>query len=200
MFFRQNTLTWAYFNKRSVDWVCALDSSGSIDNEHNTHETNIYRDSGNRRRLPIALHVQGLLTIQRTIPGKGQVVTANLHIYWNAECTQIASEIDWGQLRPGDIATKSVFAKNTGDVKINHSFSITNRSPSTASSCISLSWNYTGALVQPNQAIPIKLRLEVSWSISGTKELRLPSIDREKYGGSNLLERNQHNRLSIQDH
>lgn len=77
----------------------------------------------------VALYVQGLLTVQRRIPGKGQVVTANLQIYWNAECTQIACEIDWGQLRPGDIATKSIFAKNTGDVKINRSFSMANWSP-----------------------------------------------------------------------
>jgi len=102
----------------------------------------------------IALYVQGLLTIQRRIPGKGQIVTTNLQIYWDAECTQIGSEIDWGQLRPGDIATKSAFAKNTGDVSINLSLSTENWDPSTASNYISLSWNYTGALVQPNQANP----------------------------------------------
>ena len=46
----------------------------------------------------VALHVQGLLTVQRRIPGKGQVVAANLQIYWDAECTQIVSEIDWDNL------------------------------------------------------------------------------------------------------
>jgi len=118
----------------------------------------------------IALHVQGLLTVQRKIPGKGRVVTANLQIYWDAECTQIVSEIDWGQLSPGDIATKSVFAKNTGSTNVNLSLSTENWSPSTAGSYISLSWNYTSALVQPNQAVPIELQLEVSWGISGITE------------------------------
>ena len=118
----------------------------------------------------IALYVQGLLTVQRQIPGKGRVVAVNLQIYWDAGCTQIVSEIDWGQLRPGDTATKSVFAKNTGDVSINLSLSTGNWTPSTASSYISLSWNYTGALVQPNQTIPVKLLLTVSWSISGISE------------------------------
>jgi hypothetical protein len=102
----------------------------------------------------VALHVQGLLTVQRRIPGKGQVVAANLQIYWDAECAQIVSGIDWGQLRLGAIATKSVFAKNTGTVSINLSLSTENWNPSTAGNYVSPSWNYTAALVQPNQANP----------------------------------------------
>ncbi len=97
----------------------------------------------------------------------GSVKGTGVGIYWNTMCTNRASSINWGSLDPGSIKTVTLYVRNEGNAAVTLSKTVQNWTPSTASSCISLSWNYAGQTINPNQVLQVPLALTVSSTASG---------------------------------
>ena len=121
--------------------------------------------------LALAIGVFGavlsLLQANRTIPNAGSVKGIGVGIYWDSACANQTSLINWGLLDPGSNKTMTVFIRNEGNAVVTLSEVAQNWNPSTASSYMSLNWNYTGQTMSVNQVLQVKLTLVVSATVSG---------------------------------
>ncbi|MHA1665387.1 MAG: hypothetical protein ACTSVW_06100 [Candidatus Njordarchaeales archaeon] len=97
----------------------------------------------------------------------GVVKTVGVKAYLDSECTQEVSSIDWGVLEPGSTKSFTIFIKNEGNVDVTLSLSSENWTPQSASTYITISWDYNGSSIAPNQVIQVNLNLQVSSSVSG---------------------------------
>lgn len=75
--------------------------------------------------------------------------------------------INWGSLNPGGIATYNIIVKNNGTTPINLSMTTKNWNPTNASSFLTLSWNYSGQILDQNEMLPLSLTLNVALETSG---------------------------------
>jgi len=108
-----------------------------------------------------------LLQTSRTISNAGSVKGIGVGIYWDSACTNRTSSINWGLLEPGSDKTVTVYVRNEGNTVVTLSKVAQNWNPSTASSYMTLNWNYAGQTLSVNQLLQVKLTLVVSPSVSG---------------------------------
>ncbi len=108
-----------------------------------------------------------LLQTNRTIPNAGSVKGIGVGIYWDSACTNRTSSINWGLLDPGSNKTVTVYIRNEGNAVATLSKAAQNWNPSTASSYMTLNWNYAGQTLSVNQVLQVKLTLVVSATVSG---------------------------------
>jgi len=99
--------------------------------------------------------------------GSIQIQTVGIATYRDAACNTIASEVPWGTLAPGSSREYALYIKNEGTTSLNLLLEAENWSPTNAANYITLSWNYDGQPLAPNQVIHATLTLTVSQSISG---------------------------------
>jgi hypothetical protein len=103
----------------------------------------------------------------RTVANSGAVKGIGVGIYWNSACTNTTSSINWGILDPGSNKTVTVYVRNEGNSAATLSRATQNWNPSTASSYMTLTWNYAGQTLSVNQVLQIRLTLAVSSAVSG---------------------------------
>ena len=111
--------------------------------------------------------VNGILTAQKTIHNIGSVKTVGVEAYWDQGCTDLVISINWGKIEPAASRKVIVYLRNEGNSPITLSLTTKSWSPSQASTYITLSWNYTGSSIQPNEFKPVTLSLTISQSITG---------------------------------
>ena len=88
-------------------------------------------------------------------------------IYWDQACLNQTLSLNWGTIAAGTSKNLTVYIKNEGNSAISMSLSTSNWNPPSASSYISLNWNYTNQRLKTNEVIPIELTLTVSPTIDG---------------------------------
>lgn len=113
------------------------------------------------------LAVSGLLTTSRTLSSTGTVKSINVEVFWDANCTQSVSSIDWGTPAPGDLVNRIVFLRNSGTAPMIVTLTTSDWNPSDASNSILISWDKEGAQVDLDEVISAVLVLDVSSGISG---------------------------------
>jgi len=108
-----------------------------------------------------------IFVVIRKIPSVGRIRAINCAVYADAACTIEVTEIDWGTLSPGDLAGLTVYIKSIG----NENFTMTIHSeqwvPVYADTYLTLDWNYTGVLIEPNDVVPTLITLYVDPTIAG---------------------------------
>jgi hypothetical protein len=104
----------------------------------------------------------------RKIPSTASITAVGLDVYSDAACTQNVTSINWGTLSPGSATNYQAYIKSTSNAPITLSLATDSWNPATASTYITLSWNYTaGTQVQPSASLPVTLTLTVNSSITG---------------------------------
>lgn len=103
----------------------------------------------------------------RTISNAGAVKGIGVGIYWDSTCTNRTSLVNWGLLDPGSNKNITVYVRNEGNAGVTLSKATQNWNPSTASSYMTLNWNYAGQTLSVNQVLQIKLTLVVPSTTSG---------------------------------
>jgi len=117
--------------------------------------------------LSMLIQVMSLVQTSKTVQSFERVSSFGLGIYWGQDCTDAVSSIEWGRVDPGLNVNKIVYLRNEGNIALKLSLSTVNWEPSSASSYITLAWNYEGQTINPNQVVQVRLTLSVSASISG---------------------------------
>ena len=102
-----------------------------------------------------------------TVPNIGTVQGIGVGIYWDYECTNSVSTIDWGVLEPGASKNVVCYVRNDGDVSLTLSMFTDNWTPAEAASHISLSWDQSGQTLNPDQKRLVELTLSVFESVEG---------------------------------
>ena len=97
----------------------------------------------------------------------GNVKAIDVEVYWDSDCTNEVSLIDWGVIEPGTTENVTVYILNAGNSNVMLSMNTTNWSPSGASDYITLSWDYNEQSIGPSLVIQTTLTLSMSPSIQG---------------------------------
>jgi hypothetical protein len=117
--------------------------------------------------LSVVSQVASQSLIDRTIGNKGSVKAIGVGVYWDENCTNEVSFIDWGVIEPGFSENVTVYIRNEGNSLTSLSMETTNWNPSNASQFITLNWDYNGQQINPNEVIKVTFTLSVSASIEG---------------------------------
>lgn len=113
------------------------------------------------------LAVSGLVTVSRTLSSSGTVNTINVEVFWDVNCTQIITDIDWGVLDPGENTSKTIYVKNTGSTAMMLNLTYSGWNPVEAGTYLSLTWDKEGAIVTVDEVVSTMLTLHVSDTIAG---------------------------------
>jgi hypothetical protein len=109
----------------------------------------------------------GALVVTRRIPSSGNITALGVGVYSNSACTTALSSISWGTVNAGSSTPYTIYVENTGNAAVTLNMTTSAWSPSSASSYITLTWNKTGTVLQPNGVATALLTLTVLSSISG---------------------------------
>ena len=107
-----------------------------------------------------------LVTIN-TIANVSAVEANGVGVYWDSDCSNRASSIDWGTLNPGSVKNVSVYIRNEEEEPMHLTLSTTNWNPPEASEFLNLGWDYTGWRMNAGETLQITLSLSVSRYIKG---------------------------------
>ena len=62
--------------------------------------------------------VAGLLIAYQRIPSTGDVKAVGVDVYWDGDCTDNVTSVDWGLLEPGEASNVTVFIQNEGNIPV----------------------------------------------------------------------------------
>lgn len=111
--------------------------------------------------------VTGVIQGQLTLPNVGTVRAIAVGVYWDAGCSDQVTSIDWGSIDPGATVSEVVYIRNEGNAPMTLSSKTENWSPSTASTYMSLGWDYAGQAIDVDEVVRVTLSLSVSDAIEG---------------------------------
>jgi hypothetical protein len=114
--------------------------------------------------------IAGQLLSTTSLQSHGTIETVGVSAYKESSCVNSMTNIEWGTIVPGGSVTQTVYIRNEGNSALTLSLNTVNWSPANAGNYISVSWNYGGQTIQPNQVVQITLTLSVSSSISGVND------------------------------
>ena len=116
--------------------------------------------------------VTALLMTGRPVSSTGRIKAIGCELWADANRTTKLTLIDWGVLKPGDVAHSSFWIQNTGNINGTLSFNVSDWyfksvDPNTtvagnASTYFVFSWNYTGYVLKPFETIPVQMQVSVS--------------------------------------
>ena len=111
--------------------------------------------------------VSGLLTTSKILSSTGSIKAINVEVYWDLECTQVVSSLDWGSPGPGDVVNQTVYVKNTGNALMTLYLNCSSWNPTEAENYLTVSWDRQGAILGADEVVQAILKLSVSSTISG---------------------------------
>ncbi|UCE95858.1 MAG: hypothetical protein JSV51_09195, partial [Candidatus Bathyarchaeota archaeon] len=117
--------------------------------------------------------VTALLTTQRTISGSGFVKGAEIGVYWNLECTNATSSINFGALEPGSSKSFTLYLRNEGNSALVLSMSPENWNPTNATDYMTLAWNREGTQINPDEITDFTIVLSIYENITGINSFSL---------------------------
>jgi hypothetical protein len=110
------------------------------------------------------------------VHGHGKIKTVGAGVFSDAGCTQPVGEVDWGVIPQGGSSAVTLYVKNTGNSNVTLSLSTEAWSPSTAQQYLTLSWDYAGVWLLPNQAVKVVLTLNVAQNATGFTDFDFNSV------------------------
>ena len=117
-----------------------------------------------------------LLQPSTTITNTGAIEALNVGVYQDSACTQSLTTLNWGTLRPGTSANRTIYVKNTGNAALTLNMTATAWNPPTASSYITLTWDRQGSLLAPGNKVTALLILSVSANVNGFTDFNCTTI------------------------
>jgi hypothetical protein len=117
-----------------------------------------------------------LLQPNTSVTHTATIETLNLSVYQDSACTQPLSGVNWGTLKPGTAANRTIYVKNTGNAAVSLNMTVTAWSPSVASSYITLTWDKQGSQVSPGNKVQALLVLSVSAGVNGFTDFNCTTI------------------------
>jgi len=120
--------------------------------------------------------VFAVLTIQWSMRGTGSIKGVGLGVYWDPECTNATSSLEFGLLAPGSSKIFDLYLRNEGDLDLTLNMTAENWDPAEATNYMTLTWNREGQQVSPDEVIGFVITLSVSEDIQGISSFSLDII------------------------
>ncbi|MGD8506196.1 MAG: hypothetical protein PVF15_05970 [Candidatus Bathyarchaeota archaeon] len=111
--------------------------------------------------------IPGQLFWFTSLESRGYVKKIDVGVYWDRNCANPVSYIEWGGIEPGSVKNVSLFIRNEGTIASDLFLRAINWSPSDVSEFMMFSWDYKGQTLHPLNVVPITLTLQVLSSVMG---------------------------------
>lgn len=114
--------------------------------------------------------IMGILVLSMTMNNITNVsaVEANgVGVYWDSNCNNKVFSIEWNTLTPGSVKNIFIYFRNEESKPIYLIILTLNWDPPKASDHMTLSWDYGGQAIKPNQVLQVAFKLSVSARIEG---------------------------------
>ncbi len=108
----------------------------------------------------------GILFESKTINNAGNVNSVGVGVYWEQECTNEVTIVDWEYVEPGSTQNVTIYIKNEGNTPMTLNMTTDSWSPVSAPSYITLEWNREGTQVLAYSTLETILTLQVSSNIT----------------------------------
>ena len=102
-----------------------------------------------------------------SVASVGVVLTVNVGVYSDSECTQNLTSIDWGNVPVGESVDRTIYLKNTGTAPITLGMTLTGWLPSGAEQFIDITWDRQDVVLAAGESCGATLTLSVSQDITG---------------------------------
>ena len=109
--------------------------------------------------------VMSALLERLTLPGAGTVKAIGVGVYWDSDCTNQVTTIDFGLIEPGSTKNVAVFIRNEESSPAMLSLETENWNPSNATDYMSLTWDDAGEVIDVDEVVQVTLSLSVSDTI-----------------------------------
>lgn len=120
--------------------------------------------------------VFGILSSSRSVQSFGTVKAVNIAVYWDSDCTNATSTINWGMLSSGETKNVTIYLRNEGNVALTLNLTTQNWIPVNAPNYIGLVWNREGQTIHADSVITATLTLSISPSIIGIADFSFEII------------------------
>jgi hypothetical protein len=115
----------------------------------------------------IIVGVSSLYQTSSTISSVGTFKAIGIGVYWDEALTSRVDTINWGALEPGTQKSYTIYIRNEGNIPLTLSISTSNWNPPATSNYLTLTWSYSGQVINAATTTPVTLTLAVSESITG---------------------------------
>ena len=117
--------------------------------------------------LSVATQVMSLVQINKTFTNVGSVKVEGVGVYLDAGFTNKVASINWGAIKPSSSVTTVVYIRNEATSPVTLSMAASNWNPTSASSYLSLNWNYGGQTLNVGASVQVVVTLSISASVNG---------------------------------
>jgi len=149
-------------------------------NLKNTFDCSFAKFSRSSKRTVLLVLIVVLITIavttavsiwlERTfnlrVPSLGTIKTLGVEAYWDRNLENKIEIIDWDTIWPGSSKNVTLYVRSIGNVEATLYLNTTNWNPADLPDHVTLSWNYDGTTVHPDEVIQVTLTLSASSSQS----------------------------------
>ena len=104
------------------------------------------------------------------------VIEIGIGVYWDFNCSDPISSVDWGSMKPGSSKNMIIFVRNEGNESVTLSIATSNWNPPEAANFVHLTWNYTGEIVEESGVLSVTLSLHVDVGIKGISAIAFDAI------------------------
>lgn len=111
-----------------------------------------------------------------SIGSRGTIKTLGVGVYWDSSCSNAVSFVDWGAVEPGLTKNVILYLRNEGNDALTLFMFADNWNPSDASNYMTLSWDYAGQNVDPQEVVQTTLALSTSSGIEGITDFSFDII------------------------
>jgi len=102
--------------------------------------------------------------------------TIDIDVYCDIDCTEVATNVEWGPIEAGDSVSSVIYIKNSGDSGVILSLDTQNWNPSNAADYIQLNWDYDESTLNPGTVLEVTLTLSVSSDITGIENFNFDIV------------------------
>jgi hypothetical protein len=118
--------------------------------------------------LIVILSVGYALTVpSQTISSSGIIVSTNISLWKDANCTQNLTAILWGTLTPNQTTSCACYIRNEGATNAKLNMTSSSWNPSNTSSYMSFSWNREAYVLLPSSSVQAIFTLNIFSNITG---------------------------------
>jgi hypothetical protein len=93
------------------------------------------------------------------LPSLAVIKTIEVEVYWDQGAQNKADMIDWGEIQTGKSLDTTFYLKSVSNFDVTVDLVLTDWSPPEISEYISITWDYDGSILEPQELIEVTLNI-----------------------------------------
>ena len=99
-----------------------------------------------------------------SFPSLGNIKTIGVEAYWDSNCENRTTLLNWGTLWIGSSYNTTLFIKSVSNYDVTLNLNVTDWEPDKISDHLMLSWDYDGKIIQPGEIVKVVLTSSIDYS------------------------------------